>query len=64
MDAGVRILGDLMGALESPNKIDVRVLPEHGDIVFALVPLIEDAASELAAALENVIRWREERRPA
>ena len=38
--------------LVNPELVHVRVLPEHGSLVFAVVPLTEKAADELAAGLE------------
>jgi hypothetical protein len=37
----------------NPDFIHLRVLPEHGSLVFAFVPLTETAANELAAELEQ-----------
>jgi hypothetical protein len=36
-----------------PDLAYVRVLPERGSLVFAVVPLTESAADELAAELEK-----------
>lgn len=43
------------------NLVEFRLLEQHGELFFALVPLSEEAASALADALSRCARWRARR---
>ena len=43
--------------------VNIRVLEKHGNLYFAAVPLTEEAADDLAEALEKHARWRSEGQP-